>query len=81
MFSGAVVRCLLFFFFEKIWIIQNKALSLYQERINMENKRTYQIWSDDGKTWHITDTSNTIHMFYAWLETSKVELKEMEEEI
>lgn len=44
-------------------------------------KTTYQIWSDDGKTWHITDTSNTIHMFYAWLETSKVELKEMEEEI
>ena len=72
------------FFFEKslgnVWIIENKALSLYQETRDMK-KTTYQIWSDDGKTWHITDTSNTTHKFYAWLETSKVELKEMEEEI
>ena len=41
---------------------------------------SYQIWSDDGKNWHITDTTNTVHKYYAWLNTSKKEVEEMVED-
>lgn len=41
---------------------------------------SYQIWSDDGQNWHITDKSNTTHKYYAWLNTSKKEIEEMVED-
>lgn len=38
---------------------------------------TYQIWSDDGKNWFVTDKSNVVHKYYAFLNTSRSELNDL----